>query len=398
MVSRFPFDEAMRWLGPHLTCQFLRDDPRDGKKYVVGVAGPSASGKGTLIKKMADSVGCGVTILELDRYYHGIDVMKARGVDSFDDPAALELDLAAEHLKAMKRGDRHVDVPIYDFPSGLRTGADRISVWSLIVVDGLFALRPPIVDLLDLKIFIETDPHSALLRRLFRDAGVRGRTKQSSRDVIRMFFEKVLPAQRAFVDPSAEAADVIVESNYQPKRESRRAGAKEHQFKFPGTVSEVVLRDAGAQRLAYTRQTDTYLAPKVGALEGETIRLRAEGDRVFLAYKGPLNRTRDGRTRGRYKREVEIGPEDAARFGDIYAPSATLTKERMLYAWKGDQIAVDRVDGLGDFVEVRTRTADIRRVLDRYGRFGHSIDLRVTLGEMTSGYYDLWRKKRQTAR
>ena len=192
------------------------------RPYVIGVAAPSAAGKGHLIGKLLERLdGGGIGILDLDRYYRGRTAMIEDGVSSFDDPRALDLARAADDIKALKAG-KTASVPIYDFPSGERTGYEPFGPVGLLIVDGLFALREPIRSRLDYKVFIETDPHSAFLRRLFRDAGLSGRTKQSSRDVIDQYFREVLPAQREHIDPTKAAADLVVASRYDAKKEADR--------------------------------------------------------------------------------------------------------------------------------------------------------------------------------
>jgi len=383
----------------HLAARILnlRENFPSGRAVAVGIGGPSAAGKGQLIealKRRTEDALLGV--LELDRYYLGNQERKRLGVTSFDDPAALDLGLAAEHVARLKRGER-VLAPIYDFPSAERVADKPFGPCDVLLVDGLFALRDPIVGHLDLKIFIETDPHSALLRRLFRDAGPAGRTKQSSREVIGQFFREVLPAQRSFIDPTWLSAEAVVRSRYDAAEESDRAGARELQMKFRGTLEQEFLRSIGAEWVGTIVQHDRYLVPKDRDIGGETVRIRQENGAAWIfTYKGPLIEGLPPNVRARAKRDVELSEEDAWRLYDAYREIAVISKTRRLHALGGAMLlALDDIPGLGNFVEFRgplmrdsadpaLSHADLEKVADAFR--GGGADLQAVSGS----YLDLW--------
>ncbi len=368
----------------------------------IGVAAPSAAGKGHLIGKLLERLDAsGIGILALDRYYRGRTAMLSEGVSSFDDPRALDLDRAAADIAALKAGEAAA-VPIYDFPSGERTGYEPFGPVDVLIVEGLFALREPILSRLDYRVFIETDPHSALFRRLFRDAGLSGRTKQSSRVVIDQYFREVLPAQREHIDPTKAAADVVVASRYDAKKEADRAGLREHQLKVPGRPHEEQLRAVGAERLGTMVHEDTYLVPLDRPLDDEIVRIRVEnGVTTLFTYKGPLIEPLSDELRIKAKRDVEITAEDARRFRDVYREIAVIRKVRDLYAMPPMpiQIACDRVEGLGEFVEFRTSYPAGREVARWFGQTIKELGLRPLTAKTGSNpaifesYLDLWLKK-----
>jgi uridine kinase len=361
MAVRIPRAEAAQWLIPKL--DHLRAQKPAGQALVVGIGAPSAAGKGHLVDEMARTFGRGACVLGLDPYYRGVKWMKRHEVTSFDDPAALDLDLAAEHLDRLRRHE-DVQMPIYDFPSGERKGYEPFASADIVIVEGLFALRPPILEKLDFKIFIETDWHGALLRRLFRDAGPTGRTKQSAREIVSQFFGQVLPSKRQFIDPTYAQADAIVESRYDPIQEACRAGAKEHQLKRRCHGEQPAFDRLGlsATRFWAGWQEDRFLAPPEGKTDGETIRLRREDGVWTFTYKGPMTHEDGSRVRDVF--ETEIAAEDAARFRAEYREIGTLRKHRTLYQWDDCGFAYDRVEGLGEFVEVRALTEEVLRHLD----------------------------------
>jgi uridine kinase len=364
MAVRIPRAEAAQWLIPKL--YHLRAQTPPGQALIVGIGAPSAAGKGHLVDELALTFGRQACVMGLDPYYRGTEWMRRHEVTSFDDPAALELDLAAEHLDRLRRRE-DVQMPIYDFPTGQRKGYAPFASADIVIVEGLFALRPPILEKLDFKIFIGTDNHSALLRRLFRDSGPNGRTKQGAREVISQFFSQVLPSKREFIDPTFAQADAIVESRYDPIQEACRAGAKEYQLKrrYPDDLPPFERIGFTAPRRWTGWQEDVFLAPERGN-DGETIRLRLEDGHWSFTYKGPMLH-RDG-TRVRDVFEAEIGPEDAARIRAEYREIAALKKHRTLYQWDDRGIAFDRVEGLGNFVEVRALSEEKVESMDGHLR------------------------------
>ncbi|MEM7481892.1 MAG: uridine kinase [Acidobacteriota bacterium] len=179
--------------------------------FLVGVAGGSGSGKTTVARSILDAVGEGrIGLLEQDSYYRDVDWQAEEDLEryNFDHPSALDNKLLVEHLAALREG-RGVDVPIYDFVHHRRTEAVRhVDPQPVVVLEGILIFNEPeIRDLLDLKIFVDTDSDLRLVRRLRRDLIERGR---GVADILRQYEEFVRPMHLEFVEPSKRWADVII--------------------------------------------------------------------------------------------------------------------------------------------------------------------------------------------
>ena len=399
MPVRLSRKEAVASIVPSLL-KLRRETPKT-HPVIVAVVGASASGKGHLINELRDALNGAdederddVAVLALDNYYRGRKIMEVEKIPHFDHPDALELRLAAKHLSEMRVG-KSLDIPCYDFAKGERVGQETFTAKPFVFADRLFALRPEIRPCAHYSVFIETDVHSALLRRLFRDAGPKGRTKQRSRDVLEQYFTTVVPAKRAFIDPTTMYADVMVVSQYNGINESIRAGGMQYQCKARGTCDDDVIHVHGGLRLGSSvKQEDTFLAPKGGKFAGELLRLRRENGSLFLTYKGPfLDSLVDVGVRA-VTQAIEIDPGSEAWFKDDYDIVATFEKQRRLFHAGDLLIACDTIPHLGTFVEARAlneaAAAQLRTMLGRLGlpKRGEPI--------ITESYFDLWQKRRNT--
>ena len=392
MKTRVRSADALEAIVPRLLK--LKAKKARGKPVIVAVAGGSGDGKGYLIERIVErltgSPGVtpdGVAVLALDNYYIGVERMRKADVPHFDHPEALDLALAAEHLSKARVGKTQ-KIPTYDFPSGERAGEEDFTARTFVIVDGLFALRhPDILAQADLKIFVQSDHDSSMLRRLFRDAGLLGRTQQSSREVLEQYFTTVWPAKKEFIDPTAEQADVVVESCYDPAAEAHRAGPLQVQIKARGTrPDDHMTALARAVKLGALGQTDRFMQPKVRAHRGEMLRLRIEHGEVLLTYKGPFLPDHPG---ARYATSPIALPMDAFRwFTDDYDAVATFRKSRTFFQAGDVVIARDHVDGLGNFIEVRaTSEARLPQM--------HAILARLCPNEpvLTQSYFELWKER-----
>ena len=178
---------------------------------LLGVAGGSGSGKTTVAETILAKIGDHrLAFLSQDMYYRDIkwrDGDHLRGFN-FDHPEAFDTPLMTSHLAALRRGEP-IERPVYDFVTYRRRGeTERVEPRPVVVVEGilLFA-EPSIRDLLDLKIFVDTDADVRLLRRLRRDVSERGRDFDG---VLRQYLETVRPMHLEFVEPSRRWADIIV--------------------------------------------------------------------------------------------------------------------------------------------------------------------------------------------
>ena len=185
--------------------------PRNSEPIVVGVAGGSGSGKTTVVRRIVDSLGDPqVTVIEHDRYYRDRNDLRfeERLALNYDHPDSLETDLLVRHVEALRRG-LDVEAPVYDFARYVRQpAAELLAARKAIIVEGILiytdaALR----QLLDIKVFVDTDDDTRFIRRLQRDINERGRTVQS---VIDQYLSTVKPMHLEFVEPSKRYADIIV--------------------------------------------------------------------------------------------------------------------------------------------------------------------------------------------
>jgi uridine kinase len=181
------------------------------KPCVLGVAGGTGSGKTTVARAIVESVGADrITLIEQDSYYRDVDWRNEGELlhHNFDHPAALDNELLVSHLAALKAG-HPVEVPIYDFVRHRRTArTKRVAPQPVIVLEGiLLFVEPSLRELLDFKIYVDTDADLRLIRRLGRDMAERGRTVQ---DVLRQYLETVRPMHLEFVEPSKRYADIII--------------------------------------------------------------------------------------------------------------------------------------------------------------------------------------------
>jgi uridine kinase len=181
------------------------------KSIIIGVAGGTGSGKTTVSQAILDRVGDDrIAYIQHDSYYRDRSHLppEERAKINFDHPDALESELLAEHLRLLKEG-RAVEVPVYDFTTHTRKSeTKRVEPRKVIVVEGILifaeiALR----DLMDIKIYVDTDADIRLIRRLQRDITDRGRSVES---VIHQYMESVRPMHLEFVEPSKRYADIIV--------------------------------------------------------------------------------------------------------------------------------------------------------------------------------------------
>jgi uridine kinase len=179
--------------------------------FLLGVAGGTGSGKTTVAKSILESVGQErISLIQQDSYYSDVNWRSESELlhHNFDHPSALDNDLMVAHLAALKAGHA-VEVPIYDFVRHRRTARTRrVEPQPVILVEGiLIFVEASLRNLLDFKIYVDTDADIRLIRRLGRDMSERGRTVQ---DVLRQYLETVRPMHLEFVEPSKRWADVII--------------------------------------------------------------------------------------------------------------------------------------------------------------------------------------------
>jgi uridine kinase len=177
----------------------------------IGIAGGTGSGKTTIAEQIEGALPEGTCArIDHDAYYRDLAHLPhaQRAATNFDHPDALENELLAEHLEALRRGEA-IDKPIYDFTTHCRSEASlRIEPCPVIVLEGILVLADPALRrLLDVKLFVDTDDDVRLMRRIRRDMNERGRTFD---DIRAQYHRTVRPMHIAFVEPSRRHADLIV--------------------------------------------------------------------------------------------------------------------------------------------------------------------------------------------
>ncbi len=177
----------------------------------IGVAGGTGSGKTTVADVILDRVGKQrIAYLPHDAYYRDLGKLPPdqKAAMNFDHPNSLETELMISHIEQLKQG-KPVEIPIYDFSTHSRTKRTiRVEPHPVIIVEGilLFADKK-LRELLDVKIYVDTDPDIRFIRRLQRDITERGRTTEN---VIQQYLTTVRPMHLEFVEPSKRYANVII--------------------------------------------------------------------------------------------------------------------------------------------------------------------------------------------
>ena len=177
---------------------------------VIGIAGGTGSGKTTLMKNLIQRYGDSVCVLSHDNYYRRLDHLtyEERCKINYDEPAALETDLMAHHLDLLRQGES-IQCPVYDFTNHNRSD-ETITVHPnrVIIVEGILIFEDEqLRELMDIRIFVDTDADVRLCRRIKRDVNKRGRTLES---VLLQYQETVKPMHEKYVEPSKKYADIVV--------------------------------------------------------------------------------------------------------------------------------------------------------------------------------------------
>ncbi len=182
----------------------------DNNILVIGIAGGTGSGKTTLMKNLIEKFADDVTVLSHDNYYKRHDELtyEQRCGLNYDEPAALETDLMARHLDQLRQGQA-IDCPVYDFSVHNRSDETvRIVPKHVIIVEGILIFEnEELRNLMDIRIFVDTDADVRLCRRIKRDVNKRGRTLES---VLQQYQETVKPMHEMYVEPSKKYANIIV--------------------------------------------------------------------------------------------------------------------------------------------------------------------------------------------
>lgn len=178
---------------------------------VIGIAGGTGSGKTTVTNKILESIDPQrVVVIQHDSYYKDLSAFDGRSPDqiNFDHPSTLETELLISHIRSLREG-KTVDQPIYNFATYRRMSeTKRLEPREVIILEGiLIFVEATLRQLMDIKIFIDTDADERLIRRIRRDTMERGRSIDS---IIQQYISTVKPMHLQFVEPSKQWADIII--------------------------------------------------------------------------------------------------------------------------------------------------------------------------------------------
>ncbi len=177
---------------------------------IIGIAGGTASGKTSILRKLAQELGDRAQVIYMDSYYYPYsDIPFEKRLDlNYDHPNAFDIELLVNHLRELKDG-HPIDMPIYDYVNYTRSNeTKRIEPREVILIEGLFVLYyEDLQPLLDLKVYVQADPDIRLIRRIRRDQKERGRSLES---ILNQYSYTIKPMHEAFVAPTKKAANIII--------------------------------------------------------------------------------------------------------------------------------------------------------------------------------------------
>jgi uridine kinase len=181
------------------------------KPLVIGLAGGTGSGKTSVANKILDRLDrTHIVVLQHDSYYKDLEKHGGLTPDkiNFDHPDSLETDLMIEHIMKLCAGTI-IQQPIYNFATHRRMiETQQIEPKDIIIVDGiLLFVEKRLRELMDIKIFVDTDADERLIRRIRRDILERGRSVET---VMNQYLDTVKPMHLEFVEPSKHWADIII--------------------------------------------------------------------------------------------------------------------------------------------------------------------------------------------
>jgi uridine kinase len=183
----------------------------DSRPLIIGICGGTGSGKTTITRRIIEALTeTSIIVLQQDNYYRDYPELsfEERVKVNFDHPDSIDTPLLAEDVRRLRAGQA-IERPTYDFANFQRLkGTVRIEPRPAIIVEGILIFESkPLRELMDIKIFVDTDADLRFIRRLVRDLRERGRTMEM---VVEQYMNTVRPMHMEFVEPSKRYADVII--------------------------------------------------------------------------------------------------------------------------------------------------------------------------------------------
>lgn len=178
---------------------------------IIGIAGGTGSGKTTVVRKIIESLPANeVVLLPQDSYYKDsshVPIEKRQNIN-FDHPDAFDWTLLSEHVAALRRGES-IEQPTYSYLTCTRQPETiHIEPREVVIIEGILALCDPTLrNMMDLKVFVDTDPDERLIRVIQRDMQERGRTAEA---VMERYIRVLKPMHQQFIEPCKRYADLIV--------------------------------------------------------------------------------------------------------------------------------------------------------------------------------------------
>lgn len=178
---------------------------------IIGIAGGTGSGKTTVVRKIAEALPADyVTVVPLDSYYNDTTGLtdEERKATNFDHPDAFDWRLLIEHMKQLRNGEA-VEQPTYSYIISNRLPETiHVEPRPVIIIEGIMTLiNKKLRDMMDLKIFVDTDDDERLIRNIQRDCIERNRTVDM---VIKRYQEVLKPMHEQFIEPTKKYADIII--------------------------------------------------------------------------------------------------------------------------------------------------------------------------------------------